>query len=308
MELRHFRYVVAVGETLHFGRAAERLNISQPPLSQQIRQVEEELGVQLFHRTKRQVQLTEAGRIFMDEARIILACAERAGSLAARVSHGEVGQLTIGVIGPADANIIVEIFRRFAKRHPRVRVILRNLNTAQQTQAIREGRLHVGFLAPPVDDAALAVETVVRFPIFVALPRNHPLASQPFVQLRAMATEPHVSFSRDAAPGLFDSIMSGCRVAGFTPRIAHEVDNLYSACSLVAAGLGVAFVPAGIQHVRPIVLRPLRPALSGVEANVAVAYRRDSSSELLELFLNVVREVAAPNRRGVKRNRRGMKG
>ena len=300
MELRHFRYVIAVGETLHFGRAAERLNISQPPLSQQIRQVEEELGVKLFHRTKRQVQLTEAGRIFMDEARIILAYAERARSLAARVSHGEVGQLTIGVIGPADGQIFVDIFRLFAKRHPRVRIILRNLNTAQQTQAIREGRLHVGFLAPPVDDAALTVERVARFPIMLALPRNHPLASRPFVPLLAVAAEPHVMFSRDVAPGFFDSVISGCRIAGFTPRIAHEVDNLYSACSLVAAGLGVSFVPAGIQHVRPIVLRRLRPALPGVDANVAVAYRRDSSSELLGLFLNVVRDVAALNRRGTQ--------
>ena len=161
------------------------------------------------------MQLTEAGRIFMDEARIILAYAERAGSLGTRVSHGEVGQLTIGVIGPADGQIFVDILRRFAKRHPRVRIILRNLNTAQQTQAIREGRLHVGFLAPPVDDAALTVERVARFPIMLALPRNHPLASRPFVPLVAVAAEPHVMFPRDVAPRVLrlgHFLVPDCRV------------------------------------------------------------------------------------------------
>jgi DNA-binding transcriptional LysR family regulator len=301
LELRHFRYVLAVGETLHFGRAAERLHISQPPLSQQIRQLEEEIGIKLFHRTKRLVQLTEAGRIFMDEARLILAHAERAGNLAARVSHGEIGQLTIGVIGPADAEIFTDILRLFAKRHPRVRLILRQLNTAQQTLAIREGRIHVGFLTP-VDDPALAIETVVRYPIVMALPRKHPLASRAFIPLKAVATERHIMPSRDIAPILVDSMIAACRVAGFTPHIAHEVDNLYSACSLVAAGLGISFVPSGVYPVRlrPIVLRPVRPALP--PAVVAVGYRREEQGELLKLFLEAVRDVVRS--KGQRRRRR----
>lgn len=310
MELRHFRYVLAVGETLHFGRAAQRLNMSQPPLSQQIRQVEEELGVKLFYRTKRHVELTEAGRIFMDEARLILAHAERVGRLAARVSHGEVGQLTVGVIAAADGPIFIEVFRRFAERYPRIRLILRSLNTAQQTQAIREGRLHVGFVASPVDDAALATETVVHYPIVIALPPNHALVPRSFVPLRAVASEPHIMFSRDVSPGLFDSIIAACRSAGFSPRIAHEVDSLYSACSLVAAGLGVCFVPSGVQHVRlsPIVLRPLRPVLPQIDAPVSVAYQRESPSELVQLFLGVVRDVAhraTRRRRQISRNHDG---
>ena len=127
MELRHLRYVVTLAETLHFGRAAEKLNLSQPPLSHQVRQLEDELQVKLFHRTKRQVQLTEAGRMFVQEARVILAQAAHASNLASRMTRGQVGQLTVGVAGPADAPIFVEILRAFSTKYPRVHIVLRNL-------------------------------------------------------------------------------------------------------------------------------------------------------------------------------------
>src|SRR5262245_36263274 len=165
MELRHLRYVVTLAETLHFGRAAERLNLSQPPLSHQIRQLEEELRIKLFHRTKRQVQLTEAGRMFVQEARVILAQSAHAANLASRVNQGEVGQLTIGVAGPADAPIFVQILRTFARAHPKIRIVLRNMVSLDQTQAISEGRLHAGFLALPVGDAVLTTGSRMRSPI-----------------------------------------------------------------------------------------------------------------------------------------------
>ena len=137
MELRHLRYAVAIADTLHFGQAAERLRISQPPLSQQIKQLEDELGVRLFHRTNRQVRVTEAGKMFIEEARLILAQAEHAGRVGSRVGAGERGQLIIGVAGPADAQIFVDALRLFGKRHPEVRVVARNMSTADQIQAIR---------------------------------------------------------------------------------------------------------------------------------------------------------------------------
>ena len=306
MELRHFRYVVALAETLHFGQAAQRLGISQPPLSQQIRQLEEELGAKLFHRTKRQVQLTEAGKAFVAEARLVLAQADHAARIAARVSEGEMGRLVIAVAGPADAPIFIDILRRFAKRHPAIHVALRNMGTAQQVQALREGRIHAGFLVPPIDDASLAVENIVRQPAVVALPRKHPLAARTQVPLRALANEPHVMFSRELAPRYFDAIVGACAREGFTLNVAHEVDNLNTACAIVAAGLGVCFVPASLQDARSrqIVLRPLRPSLPDLDSPLALAYKRAPVSELVQLLVAIVRDMLREQRSNGSRHTR----
>jgi DNA-binding transcriptional LysR family regulator len=296
MELRHLRYVVTLAETLHFGRAAQQLHLSQPPLSHQIRQLEEELRIKLFHRTKRQVQLTEAGRMFVQEARVILAQASHAANLASRVNQGEVGQLTIGVAGPADAPVFVEILRAFSRRYPKVRIVLRNLSSLDQTQAIGDGRLHVGFVALPIDDAGLATETVMRQPIMIALPEGHPLAKHDRVPLHALAGEPQIMFARSNGPRFFDAVLAACREAGFSMNIAHEVDNLYTACALVAAGLGVCLVPAGVQDshsTTSIVLRPVRPALPHIDMHIALAYKPQTTNELVKLFVEVVREVVA---------------
>jgi DNA-binding transcriptional LysR family regulator len=298
MELRHLRYVVAVAETLHFRQAAERLNMSQPPLSQQIRQLEDELGVKLFNRTRRQVQLTAAGELFVEEARLILAHADHAAKVGERLRHGEVGQLVIGVAGPADADYFVEIMRVFAKRHPKVRVVIRNLSTAQQVQAIQEERLHAGFVTPPVDHPDLVIETVLHEPIVLAVPRGHALASRGRVPLTALAAEPLIMFSRAMGPGFFDAIASACRSAGFDLRAAHEVENLHSAYGLVAAGLGVSFVPAGLQADPPksVVLKPLAPQLPRVDCELALAYRREQRGDLVRLFVDVVDEVRGSRR------------
>lgn len=299
MELRHLRYVVTLAETLHFGRAAEQLNLSQPPLSHQIRQLEEELRIKLFHRTKRQVQLTEAGRMFVQEARVILAQASHAANLASRVHQGEVGQLTIGVAGPVDAPIFVQILRTFARKHPKVGLVLRNMSSLDQTHAISEGRLHVGFVALPIDDAGLATETVMRQPIMIALPPDHPLATRDHVPLQLLSGEPQIMFARSNAPRFFDAVLAACREAGFSMNIAHEVDNLYTACALVAAGLGVCLVPGGLQDTHSMssmVLRPVTPALPHVDMHIALAYNPQSPSDLVPLFVEVVREVVEKHR------------
>ena len=297
MELRHLRYVVTVADTLHFGRAAQRLNLSQPPLSQQIRQLEMELGVALFHRTKRHVELTDAGRLFVEEARVILAHAAHASNLALRVNQGEVGQLSIGACGPADARIFVDILRAFARRHPEIRTVVRNMSSAEQARALTEGRLHVGFVALPIDEPDLATETVLRQPIMIALPRKHPLAARARVPLRALAGEPHIMFARPQGPRFFDAVLAACREAGFTMHITHEVDNLHTACALVDAGLGVCLVPAGVQEKRSngIVLRPVKPTLPHLESQLAVAYK-PPPCQLVSLFVDVVREVMAARR------------
>ena len=300
MELRHLRYVVMLAETLHFGRAAERLNLSQPPLSHQVRQLEEELRIKLFHRTKRQVQLTEAGRMFVQEARVILAQAAHAANLASRVDQGEVGQLTMGVAGPADAPIFVQILRTFAQKYPKVRIVLRNMSSLDQTHAISEERLHVGFVALPIDDAGLATETVMRQPIMIALPPDHPLASRQRVPLKALSGEPQIMFARSNGPRFFDAVLAACREAGFSMNIAHEVDNLYTAKALVAAGLGVCLVPAGVEDghsTSSMVVRPLTPPLPDIDSHIGLAYKRQPTSELVPLFVDAVKEVVAEHTR-----------
>jgi DNA-binding transcriptional LysR family regulator len=284
-----------VADTLHFGQAAERLHISQPPLSQQIRQLEDALGVALFQRTKRHVQLTKAGELFVEEARVILAQVDHAARVAQRVGHGEAGQLIVAVAGPADSPFFVDVFRLFAARHPSVHIALRNLGTAQQAEAIRGGRVHAGFLVPPVSDPALAFETVVDQPIGIALPSCHRLAGRAYVPLAELAAESHIMFARHLGPHLFDAIVTACREAGFTLNVVHEVDNVQTACTLVAAGLGVCFVPAEAQNGRSsaITVRPVRPPLRHVDSRLALAYRREPLCELVQMFVAVVREIAA---------------
>jgi DNA-binding transcriptional LysR family regulator len=298
MEFRHLRYVVAVAETLHFGRAAMRLNMRQPPLSQQIRQLEDELGVKLFDRSGRQVQLTAAGEMFVQDARLVLAQASHAGQVGERLRQGEAGQLVIGVAGPADADYFVQIMRLFAQRHPQVRVVIRNLSTAEQIQALLEERLHAGFITPPTDHPDLRFETVLHTPIVLAVPRGHALAARARVPLTAVAAERLIMFSRAMAPGFFDAIASACRTAGFGLHVKHEVENLQSAYGLVAAGLGVAFVPAGLEADVPkgVALKPLAPQLPRVDCEIALAYRRQSGCELVAGFVDVVNEVRASRR------------
>src|SRR5436190_1010190 len=233
MELRHLRYVVAVADTLHFGRAAVRLNMRQPPLSQQIRQLEDELGVKLFDRSRRQVQLTAAGELFVQDARLVLAQASHAARVGERVRQGEAGQLVIGIAGPANAQYFVEIMRLFAQRHPQVRVVIRNMSTAEQLQALMEERLHAGFVTPPTDQTNLRFDTVLHTPIVLAVPRAHPLSSRARVPLTSLAGEPVILFSRSMAPGFFDAITGACRTAGFNLHVKHEVESLQSAYGLV---------------------------------------------------------------------------
>jgi DNA-binding transcriptional LysR family regulator len=189
-------------------------------------------------------------------------------------------------------------------------MVVRNMGSAEQARALSEGRLHVGFVALPIDEPDLATETVLRRPIVIALPRDHPLAARARVPLQALANEPHIMFARRMGPRLFDAVLAACREAGFTMQIAHEVDNLHTACALVDAGLGVCFVPAEAQERRStgIVLRPVTPALPHVDSQLAIAYK-PHSCELVSLFVEVVREVMASKRRArVPRLRPGQAG
>jgi DNA-binding transcriptional LysR family regulator len=290
MELRHLRYLVAVAEELHFGRAAIRLHISQPPLSQQIRQLEEELGVKLFNRTKREVRLTEPGKRIVNEAYQVLSEVDHFINVASRASEGAIGHLSIA--GPGGVNeILVETLRVFSNRYPGVHIELQFMSTGLQIEALRESRIQVGYLNLPVSDPNLVLETVRREPMWIAVPKSHPLACHSRVPLAELADERFILFARRSSPGLHDLITATCRNAGFSLNVAHEVDNVIASLTLVTAGLGLAFCSPSMQKLWPdVVFRPIREAVPPLE--YAVAYRREAHSPVLDSFLRVVRETA----------------
>ncbi len=259
MELRHLRYFIAVAEELNFTRAAEKLHMAQPPLSQQIQQLEAELGFQLFRRTKRTVTLTEAGQFFFQEAQKILLQLDRAIQLGQQTNRGELGQLTIGFVSSASHNVVPAILQAFRTLHPAVKLELREMTTNQQLQRLREGQIDIGFIRPPVDEG-INSEIVFREPLILALPQTHPMADRAQVELRQLSTEPFILFPRSLAPGLYDRIISFCQQAGFSPIAAQEAIQMQTIVSLVAAEMGVAIVPESMQNFQRsgVVYKPIQ--------------------------------------------------
>lgn len=292
MELRHLRYFVMLADELHFGRAAGRLHIAQPALSAQIRQLEDEIQVRLFHRTKRHVELTEAGAAFLPEARRILTDTERAVYAARRASRGEIGRLSVGFMPWVDFTSLPQTVRVFGVRHPDVDLELHSLPTSEQVPALLDGRIDVSFLRPPVEDAALLTETILSEPILAIFSKGHRLEAYRRVPLRALHGEPFILFPRHRAPALYDLLARLCHDAGFTLRVKYEADQPHAVLSFVAAGVGISLVPASLQAVRRpgVVYRPLSP--SGPRLDLVIAWRRDNQSPVLAEFLRVVRETA----------------
>jgi DNA-binding transcriptional LysR family regulator len=290
MELRHLRYFVVVAEELHFGRAAVRLRIAQPPLSQQIRSLERELGVALLIRTTRRVALTAAGTAFLEQARRVLEQADRAVRTAQRASRGEIGHLAIGFVPSADLDILPRALRLWRTRVPDADVELHALLPGQQVEALRHGHIQLGILRLPIDDLSLALESIQREPLVAALPARHPLARRARVRIADLNADAMIVFPRHTAPGHYDLLLSTCRNAGFTPRILHETESLQTNVGLIAAGLGVSLLPASIRNLRRIgvVYRPLTPPVPYTE--MAVAYIRENMSEIGQAFLEILRQ------------------
>jgi DNA-binding transcriptional LysR family regulator len=293
IELRHLRYFIAVAEELHFGRAAARLQMAQPPLSQQIRQLETELGFQLFHRTKRSVQLTEAGRVFLNECQRILNQLEQAIQTGRQASRGELGQLVIGFVSSAAYSVLPKILSHFRQSLPAIELALHELTTDQQLQWLRDGRIDVGFVRPPIDDEALSVTTILQEPLVVALPQAHPLADHPSVSLHSIANESFILFPRNLAPGLYDQIIALCQQVGFSPKVVQEAIQMQTIVSLVAAEMGIAIVPISLQNLQRtgVVYRTLQEPTP--KAAIAVVWKRHDASPTLQRFLEAVRQVAS---------------
>jgi DNA-binding transcriptional LysR family regulator len=264
--------------------------MAQPPLSQQIRQLEQEFGVVLLARTKRRVELTPAGAVFLDDARVMLAHTERAVRTAQRASRGEIGQLAIGFVPSADLDILPRVHRAWRASVPHVEITLHAMLSGAQVEALHAGHIQVGFVRLPVDKSGLVVETTQREPLLAVLPRGHQLARSARVRLADLAGDTMVLFSRDVAPGYHDVFITACRQAGFTPRLLHA-SSIQTNLGLISAGLGVTLMPASIQNLRRtgVVYLPLASLVPHVE--MAVVHRLDERSTILPAFLRVVRQV-----------------
>ncbi|MEG4044078.1 LysR family transcriptional regulator [Microcoleus sp. Pol17_C1] len=291
MELRHLRYFIAVAEELNFTRAAEKLHIAQPPLSQQIQHLEAELGFQLFQRTKRTVHLTAAGQVFFEEAGKILQQVDRAIQLGRQTSRGELGQLTIGFVSSAAHNVVPAILQAFRTRCPAVKLELHELTTNEQLQRLRFGQIDIGFVRPPVEEDGINSEIVFREPLIVALPKTHPAADRTHLELRELSTEPFILFPRSQAPGLYDAIVSLCQQAGFSPIAAQEAIQMQTIVSLVAAEMGVAIVPASMQNFqRSGVVYKALPESTSIVA-IALIWRSEPTAAVQQ-FLEIARHIS----------------
>lgn len=293
MELRHLRYFVAVAEELHFSRAAERMGIAQPPFSQQIKMLEQEVGAMLLLRTKRSVELTAAGNVFLIEARKTLAQADQALRMARRAARGEVGQLAMGFVSSAVYGKFASVFGLMRARHPDVALVLHDLTSEEQFDAMKAHRIDVGLVRPPTlatEDFELHV--VWREPLMVVLHEQNPLARKKRISIAALAHESFLLVPRPLGPGFYDQVVGLCAAAGFVPRVIQEARSTQTIVSLIAGGMGVSIVPASMQTLQRtgIVYRPLQPPVPTTD--LAVLWRRNDTSPVLESFLKIVWEVA----------------
>lgn len=291
IELRHLRYFLALADELHFGRAAARLGIAQPPLSQQIQRLERLLGTRLFDRTSRRVQLTDAGRAFRVEAERVLTATEAAVAAARRAGKGESGELRVAFAATVMFLALPQIIREFRDRFPRVHLDLREMPTGPQLAALRTREIDIGFVREPEPDPDLEIVTVMREPLRIAIHKGHRLAAAPHVQVRDLAEEPFVLFPSELAPGLHGQVLAVCREAGFSPRIVEESRELYTSVSLVEAGVGVSILPASVEKLGWKSVRYLPIPGSGGETTIAAAWSKERSRPVVAAFMTVVREV-----------------
>lgn len=297
MDLRHLKYFLAVAEELNIGRAAQRLHISQPPLTRQIKALEDELGVQLFLRTAKGVELTQAGEMFKEEATNIRMLVEAAIDRVQRAGEGRLGRLDVGIFGSAIYDLIPKLLQDFTKKLPGVNVVLHTMNKTEQIEALRQRRITVAFnrMTPPLPD--IGRELVATERLFAVLPEDHPLAEMKAVPIRALAPYPLVLFPAVGRPNFVDRVLELCKQQGFEPTVSQEVGDAVTGIALVARGFGVTLIPesaAVALRVQGTTYRPLADAPQAV-VDLSCLYRATDQSPLLKSFLAVVREHRAAN-------------
>ena len=295
MELRHLRYFVAVAEELSFTRAAERLHIGQPPLSQQIQALEAEIGAKLLERNKRRVLLTEAGRLFLADARRMLALAEQAKETAHRAHMGEAGELRVGfTFSTPFTPLFAKVVRRYRQAYPRVLLSFQEMTTLHQLAKIEARELDVGFVRPASMQLPhkVALTKLRSDPLRLVLPTDSPLARQKSIAVKDLAGQAFVVFPKDAGTGIYHQIFELCRAAGFTPHIAMEAGEPSTIIGLVAAGCGISVLPGSFEgiHMEGVVYRPL--ADPDATTSMLLARHTEGGGPLAEAFVALAQAAA----------------
>lgn len=287
MELRHLKYFMAVAEELHFGRAAQRLHIAQSALSQQILSLEDELGIQLLERTKRRVRLTTAGQALLEDTREILLQVEQAIERSQRIAKGEIGQLRIGFTILSLHSVLPQILATFRHRHPCVQLMLREMSTQDQLEALRTKQIDVGFLHPPIDDHDLELLTLKTEAMMVVLPSYHPLARRKRLTMQSLSPYPLIIHPRYEGPVLYDQILQLYATVACQPTIVQEATTSPTRIGLVAAGIGVTFVPEGLRALNysGIVYKELSETTP--KLSYAIAWQRGDTLPLVQSLLKV---------------------
>jgi DNA-binding transcriptional LysR family regulator len=291
LELRHLRYFCALADFGTFAKASQHLHISQSAISEQIADLEREIGGSLLDRSQRRTRLTSQGLLFLDEARKILTASERALDVTRRSINGEVGTLSIGFFPWGTRGFFARIIREYRKLFPGVRLSLYEMHAWVQMEALTTGKIDIGFTRPlePPFNRTLRDELLFREPVVVALPRNHPLAGSS-VEITALAAEPFVMCDRTVTPVLFDNILALCTGAGYSPRIANTTSTWSGILTLVESGEGIALVPSGVRHLRTggVVFAELKPET--IHMGIAIAWNPAHENPIQRDFLRLVME------------------
>ncbi|MEM7759395.1 MAG: LysR family transcriptional regulator [Cyanobacteria bacterium P01_A01_bin.40] len=290
MEFRQLRYFVTVAKELHFGRAAERLEITQPALSKQIRILETKIGVELFTRTKRTVDLTPAGEVFLIQAQQLLQQADQAIALARRTALGEVGRLTVGFTSTATYTVLPELINRFQSRYPQVEIEMLELATEAQVTALNRNEIDLGFLHPPIDFRGLEVYPLLSEEFVAVLPPQHHLLNKQSLSIQDLAQESFILHPRSEGKFLYDEFFKLCRQAGFQPNIAKEVGSHQTRVCFVAAGMGITFIPAGLQTLigDNLICKPIKDL--PLKLDFAAAWRSVVTMPVLQEFLTLLKK------------------
>jgi DNA-binding transcriptional LysR family regulator len=293
MELRHIRTFLALSEELHFGRAALKLRVAQSAVSQTLRSLEEELGVALLERSKRQVSLTPAGRQYVDHARAALARLEEGAAAALHAASGEAGELRLSFTLMSTLTVLPRVVTRFQRAYPRVRVLITPGGSTEQLEAIREGRCDVGFMSFKRDVRPLDTLVVARASLVVVLPASHPLARRDRVELRELADESFIFLNQRSEPQIYEYFRGHCARAGFDPRFVLEVEHVEALLAFVASGFGISCVPSLVERV-PFPGVVTVPLALDVRGGISAVWRPRHLTPTAAHFLDLLRaELAA---------------
>ncbi|MGG3609755.1 LysR substrate-binding domain-containing protein [Priestia megaterium] len=295
MELRHLKYFKTVAEELHFGKAAARLNMAQPPLSLQIRKLEEELGVSLFYRTKRHVELTKEGQVFLEKVYLLFISLDESIETVRMVSRGELGEIIIGFLASSAYDVLPTIIKQYRKQYPSIHVVLKQLTSAEQLKALQEGTIQIGIISEPIEDETLNFEIIRRESMVVALPKEHPLAFKTSsIDLIELANDPFILIGRKSNHYHYDGVINSCYEAGFSPNIVQETAEMSTVISLVSAGIGVAIVPASIQLLlqNEVIYRDI--SNNKFNTVTALVWESKNQSSIVKAFVELVKESVIP--------------